>query len=157
MSEVFDVKTATTKALIEFYNSKTGKSIKKFSSRAAGEKQCAALLDKDDGTKRPANPLSAQVESLVKHNTSARTESAKPASKVSRSKAIAASWSDPATCAARSEKHHVMVGAVEYRSVKDAFEKLGLPLGKHIKFRAELKAKGKHTLDGHVFTVVEKS
>ena len=46
------------------------------------------------------------------------------------------------------------VGGVEYRSVKDAFEKLKLPLEKHIRFRAELKANGKATFDGHKFMLV---
>lgn len=37
----------------------------------------------------------------------------------------------------------VIVDGVEYRSVKQAFEKLKLPLGRHIKFRMALKAAGK--------------
>lgn len=37
----------------------------------------------------------------------------------------------------------VMVEGTEYRSVKQAFEELKLPLGRHIKFRMKLKAAGK--------------
>lgn len=55
--------------------------------------------------------------------------------------------------------HHVTVNGVEYRSVKDAFEKLNLPLGKHVKFRSELKNEGKKTFehDGkeYAFALVE--
>ena len=41
-----DLKSLSTAALISLYNEKSGKSIKKFSSRAAGEKQVTALLAK---------------------------------------------------------------------------------------------------------------
>lgn len=37
----------------------------------------------------------------------------------------------------------VSVDGTEYRSVKQAFEKLKLPLGRHIGFRMKLKAAGK--------------
>lgn len=37
----------------------------------------------------------------------------------------------------------VVVDGAEYRSVKQAFEKLKLPLGRHIRFRMALKAAGK--------------
>ncbi len=40
-------------------------------------------------------------------------------------------------------KSAVMVDGTEYRSVKQAFEKLKLPLGRHIKFRMKLKKAGK--------------
>jgi hypothetical protein len=37
---------------------------------------------------------------------------------------------------------HVTVSGKEFRSVKQAFEKLKLPLGRHIRFRMALKAAG---------------
>lgn len=37
----------------------------------------------------------------------------------------------------------VIVNGTEYRSVKQAFEKLKLPLGRHIRFRMALKKAGK--------------
>jgi len=40
-------------------------------------------------------------------------------------------------------KSKVIVDGIEYRSVKQAFEKLKLPLGRHIGFRMKLKAAGK--------------
>jgi cell wall-associated NlpC family hydrolase len=64
-----------------------------------------------------------------------------------RSAAIAASWADPAVKAARSERHHVRVHGVEYRSVREAFKALSLPDSQHIKFRMTLKAAGKATFE----------
>lgn len=52
----------------------------------------------------------------------------------------------------------VKVDGTEYRSVKQAFEKLNLPLGRHIRFRMSLKAAGKlafeHNDKKFNFTVV---
>jgi hypothetical protein len=50
------------------------------------------------------------------------------------------SWSDKNTHDLRSARHHVVVNGVGYRSVRAAFTALGMPLSKHIKFRAQLKA-----------------
>ena len=66
----------------------------------------------------------------------------KKVSNSARSSAIANSWRDPATAAARAERTHVSVNGVVYRSVRAAFVELGLRLTKHIKFRGELKAAG---------------
>ena len=73
---------------------------------------------------------------------------------------IAASWNDPEVRAARSARHHVEVtdqqgGVHVYRSVKQAFDALGLPLGQHIKFRGELKAAGELTFNGFKFKAIE--
>lgn len=59
------------------------------------------------------------------------------------SKAIAKSWKDPKVAKARAARHGVRVAGKEYRSVKEAFEKLRLPLGSHIAFRGKLKKAGK--------------
>lgn len=71
-----------------------------------------------------------------------------------RSAAIAATWEDPNVKAARSERSHVAVGKQTFRSVRDAFVHLGLPLEKHIKFRGLLKAAGTLQFGDHTFTVV---
>lgn len=41
-----EIKSAKTAALLAFYNTATGKSIKRFATRAAAEKQCLALIPK---------------------------------------------------------------------------------------------------------------
>lgn len=51
-----NIKTLSTKDLVALYNKLSGKAIKKFSSRAAGEKQVAALLAKCS----PASILGAE-------------------------------------------------------------------------------------------------
>lgn len=71
-----------------------------------------------------------------------------------RSTAIAASWNDPTVAAARAERSHVLVKGVEYRSVLQAFQQLGLPVQKHIAFRGQLKAAGKLAFNGIVFQIV---
>ena len=56
---------------------------------------------------------------------------------------------------AQVRKSAVTVNGKEYRSVKQAFEMLKLPLGRHIKFRMKLKAAGKLAFDDkHEFKVV---
>lgn len=80
---------------------------------------------------------------------------------VDRSAAIQRSWTNTAVAAARAQRTAVEVNAVgadkgevrQFRSVKQAFEELGLPLGVHIPFRMTLKAQGKHKIeqDGVVY------
>lgn len=52
-------------------------------------------------------------------------------------------WGRPSVAAARKVRDHVKVRGVEYRSTRAAFVALGLPLSKHIPFRAGLKAHGR--------------
>jgi transcription elongation factor Elf1 len=58
-------------------------------------------------------------------------------------KQIAASWKDPEVFAARITRNNVKVDGTVYTSVREAFIKLSLPLGQHIKFRMQLKVAGK--------------
>lgn len=125
-----DISAMTTKDLVAKYNELTGKSIKKFSSRAAGEKQVLAALQ-SKVKKEAANTPAAKAK------RTAKPKADKPV--VDRSKAIAATWKDPVIAAKRAERTHVKVGSTMYRSVKEAFESLGLPLNGHIRFRMELK------------------
>jgi hypothetical protein len=48
----------------------------------------------------------------------------------------------------------VKVNGVEYKSVVAAFVALGLPLGRHQRFRIKLKKDGKAEINGHLFEVV---
>jgi hypothetical protein len=103
--------------------------------------------------KKPAAlSLAGQVKAVKKANKIKQHVTPEAAD---RSAAIALSWSDKEVAAARSLKQRVVVaGKGEFRSVKEAFESLGLPLNKHIKFRAELKAEGSKTFDGRKFSIV---
>lgn len=93
-----------------------------------------------------------------------------PAASATRRGAIAASWQRPAVAAARGARHAVRVTRVrveggaptrvteQFKSVREAFAKLGLPMGRHIKFRGQLKAAGKlRFADNVTFTLVDSA
>lgn len=129
-----NVKTATTAELIAKYNALTGKNIKKFSSREAGEKQVLKAMD-------AVAAASTGVRVVRVADTTTKPVSLpKGKSPSDRGAAIAASWKDPKIAAKRAERTHVKASGQIYRSVREAFEALELPLSKHIKFRMELKA-----------------
>ncbi len=80
-----------------------------------------------------------------------------PASSASRSLGVSVSWANPEVAAARKARHSVLVdGKVEYRSVLQAFQKLGLPIKEHIRFRMELKAEGNLNAYGRKWEVIAK-
>jgi predicted DNA-binding WGR domain protein len=121
--------TAKTSELVDFYNANSGKSqIKKFADRATAEKRVNELLTTMN---KSAKIFQEAIEETI--------------TKTDRSAAIAKTWADPEVKAARSTRTHVKAGSKVYRSVKQAFEELGLPLSKHIRFRMELKSIGEMT------------
>lgn len=177
-----DITSMTTAEMVAEYNSLTGKSIKKFSSRAAGEKQLQAARAqgtlpgttvKQDGSCCPqcgrehdqtyaGAEGTAAAERLFCHHCSTeyypdgRVYKAQPSSK-QRAESTRRSWSDKAVHDRRSLKQRVQVNGEEYRSVLAAFLALGLPASKHIKFRAQLKAAGALAWDEKFhFVVVSK-
>lgn len=181
------VQKATTGELVKFYNEKTGKDIKKFSSRAAGEKQCLSLFVASKSLFQDAKPVAQDEEAVLpaeaintgrrepetaitgRRQAERRGAAAQPkaapkaaqkqkvaADSADRSAAIAASWKNNETKEKRAARHHVHVSGKEYRSVKAAFEELGLPLSQHIKFRMLLKEKGTATFQGHKFRAEER-
>lgn len=90
------------------------------------------------------------------------TKSTKTSAPADRSAAIAKSWKNKTTAAARNTKDRVKTGGVEYRSVQAAFAALGVAESAVIPFRKELKEKGRAVLtleDGakHTFTIVAKA
>ena len=74
-----------------------------------------------------------------------------------RSLAIAKSWNNPETAAKRSERSKVLVDGVLYKSVREAFEALGLPMSKRIRFRMELKAAKSLEAFGVTWTVTNNN
>jgi transposase-like protein len=73
--------------------------------------------------------------------------------------AIAASWKNKEVAARRATRHAVIVtnpkGHTDvFKSVREAFLTLNLPLGRHIKFRGELKVAGRHEIQGYTFAIV---
>lgn len=75
---------------------------------------------------------------------------------LTRSEGVAKSWSDPDVRAKRMERTAVLVEGIVYASVAKAFRALRLPMQAHVKFRAELKAAGKHEINGKIFKVTTK-
>jgi len=155
----------TTNEMVAEYNKLTGKSIKKFSDRKAGERQLAAARSMADTKKllggKPTTPApEAKKETVATPKAAAK----KPQPRVnidSRSTAIANSWQDKKIAAKRAERSNVSVaGHGQFRSVKEAFEKIGLPLSKHIKFRMHLKAEQTATFEDEgkkfKFTIIEQ-
>lgn len=167
-------KTATSEMslseLVAEYNQLTGKEIKKFSSRAAGEKQLEAaragvkpkfpslseslaaatssgsskkaVAASKDKTKAKAQP---KAERPAK--TSKEPKQPKPAKEGTtaerRCAGISTSWTNETVRAARSRRDGVSVrGHGKYKSVMAALLALNLPTNKNISFRAKLKADG---------------
>lgn len=145
----------TTAEMVAEYNKLTSKSIKKFSSRAAGEKQLAK-----------AREFMVVAKAVVAGAASVKVVVTKaPAVSNTRSKGISESWNNPEVAAKRAQRHNVKVvldGKEKgvFRSTLEAFKKLNLPQSGHIKFRMALKAtgqkefvSGKHT---YQFSLVEQ-
>lgn len=111
-------------------------SVKRFADKKAGAKRLEAIIER-----------SAE---LLKETMTEKAEAKKarsPEAKQSISDGVRASWENPEVVAKRRQRHWVEVsdgaGTQVFRSVRQAFLELGLPISKHIKFRMALKAAGK--------------
>lgn len=137
---MLNVSTATTAELVAFYNEHNAdKPVKKFADRKTAERRVSALLAT---TGKPVRKAAAKSPD--------------------RSAAIAASWTDKKVAAARATRHGVRVtdprgGQGNYKSVREAFMVLALPIGQHIKFRGALKASGKAEFGKFKFTLIERA
>lgn len=134
----------TGKELVEEYNALTKKNITKFQDRATAERR--VLEARKEHAPKPAQGK--------KRDKPVWPFEGKPQI-VAPEKKPKAEKKAPVDNEARRVKNHVRVAGVEYRSVAAAFEALGLPMNKHIKFRAKLKASGAETFDGHDFIIVK--
>ncbi len=165
---IMDVKKATMKELVEAYNAKASKPVKRFADRLSAEKRVLAMLN---GEAAPAatevavdtSTTTTQEEATMaaaKKKTTKKNGNGKPANAtkkdVTRSQATAASWANKRVAKQRATKNKVTVDGKEFNSVLAAFTALKLPVGKHIKFRAELKQSesGSKSFEGHRFKIV---
>lgn len=136
------IKKMTTEQILNKYRKISGRNPSKFSSRAAGELQLARAMERADKKKRLAEAKANKGKKMTEEVNK-------------RSLGTKASWQVEMTNYKRRLRHHVIVeGHGEFRSVKAAFEELELPLKKHIKFRALLKAEGQAEFEGYKFTLV---
>lgn len=145
-AQALDFKALTGPELLAAYNKFTGQNIKKFADRKTAEKRWTEAVE-------AAAALRAE-KAATKGEKSPKPKKESTGEPVDRSAAIAQSWEDPNVRAARAERTHVKVNGVEYPSVRKAFEALGLPDSKHIKFRMELKSVGKLAFEGNTFVTV---
>ena len=147
-----DITAMKTSDMVAEYNRLTGKSITKFSSRAAGVKQLEFARAKAKLTAEAVEvkeipqdgsccPACGAEHDQTEYWANGKVYNA-PAKSVTRAEGVRKSWSDKAVHDRRSVKHRVQVNGAEFKSVRAAFEHHGLPMTKHIKFRAQLKAAG---------------
>lgn len=133
------VEGRSTADLLEWHNANAerfgSKPVAKFKNRAAAEERVLALAQ---AIVDAANAPPAQKP---------------PRGEGAQSGAVAASWADPQVAAARAQRHAVVVAGERYKSVRKAFEALGLDLKQHGKVRAQLVKDGKVTFAEHKFAL----
>lgn len=113
-------------ALVKEYNELTGKSIKRFASIAIGQQRL------DQAKFRKENP----------DHIPPKKEKVKKARKVTNEKmsdSVRQSWDNEETAKRRGQRHSAVVNGETHKSVWHAFKALGLPLGRVITFRNEIK------------------
>ena len=126
---MIDVTAATTNELVAFWNEHApqfgAKPVNRFATRGDAERRVRELIDNIEAHDEPVDDEAPEVTDV------AHTDA--------RSAGVARSWQDPEVRAKRSQRTNIRVDGVDYRSVKQAFDALGLPLKEHIPFRQLLK------------------
>lgn len=174
--------------LLAVYNIAAAASVKRFATRAVGEKRLAAALadpeargrlaragacpacgDRHNGITvgriNKAGQETHQHEAMCHvcghefHADTGAQLKARAATNCSASAAIAASWKDPEVRAARIERCPVRVvtpagNTLEFRSMRPAFAKLGLPMGVMIRTRMNLKVARSLDFQGYKFYAI---
>jgi hypothetical protein len=120
------VKELSTADLLGEYNMLTGQNVKRFSSRAEGERRLLKIMQ-ELGAKGAEKELAMLPEEENPHKRDAINEK------------IKISWDNPKVREKRLNRQHIKVDGTTYKSVKEAFIKLGMPIGSHIRFRMKLK------------------
>jgi len=123
---MIDVTAATTNELVAFWNEHAPqfgvKPVNRFATRSDAERRVRELID-----------------NIEAHVDDEATEVTDVVHTDARSAGVARSWQDPEVRAKRAQRTNIRVDGVDYRSVKQAFDALGLPLKEHIPFRQLLK------------------
>ena len=153
LNSIAEVAAAATAELVATFNAFSTKPVKKFADRKTAERRVIALYREQMGEDMPATytaPVApVATTSVVRVNTTEVAEVAEVAEKAARraagNEAISASWDNPEVRAARTSRIAIAVNGEEYTSVRAAFVALGLPLGRHIRFRGALRASGQVT------------
>lgn len=150
-----DVVNAKTSELVSWYNEHSDKPVTKFADRRTAESRVLKLL-------HSLRTTTVEIDHLPQNKPEPKAEPKAIKDEITRHRAQhqllhdaqVASWKIPEVRTARCERSAVDVDGETYRSVRAAFEALGLPISKHIAFRMELKEKGKLHAFGHEWEIV---
>jgi uncharacterized glyoxalase superfamily protein PhnB len=161
LNSTAEVAAATTAELVTTYNHYATTPVKKFSDRKTAERRVIALYRAQTGEDMPATftaPVAPVVNTSVVRVKGLEDQLAvmevdaeqlaankAHARRAAGNEAISASWDNPEVRAARTSRIAISVNGEEYTSVRAAFVALGLPLGRHIRFRGALRAAGQVT------------
>lgn len=122
-----DIAGAKVAELVEFYNANVAEEdqVTKFKNRAEAEEAVIAIFDSREA-------VGAKIGA-----------------------AVAKTWEDDEVREARTKRWTCIVDGEEYQSVRAAFDALGLPMAKHVKFRRQLVLAPKQKLEfeGHKFSL----
>lgn len=153
---MIDIKSASTKELVAYYNAHAETPVKRFSDRKTAEKRVAALRPNDCpscGVDMFENGWDLGRDGAIICMACNGGEKAK---NPKHSRAIADSWANPETARKRAERNGVIAGGVEYKSVPAAFRANNLPMKKVIPFRMALKEAGTLTEFGMDWKIIRK-
>lgn len=179
ISNKSDIKKASTKELLDFYNANSGRDpVTRFTDRATAERRVAFLLDRptssDEGkTETAEEPVAAAKPQkvakgvkLTKAKPTKAARSSKPkaekpaadpvATHEKRAASISKSWQDDSTRKARSARNGCKVSGEVYSSVPMAFRALKLDMKKCQRVRRDMVVNGHVTHEGHRFTLVRE-
>lgn len=161
-----EMKGATSRELMAFYNLHVRPAVKKWENRAAAERRCAALIARledqarlkfvDEALDFLRPPIADQEinDRIVSLPAPGPVPVFKP---MTRSEGARVTWKDPDIRERRSRRHGVAVdGLGEYESLLEAFKLLGIPTGSHIKFRGMLKKCKVLEGYGYTFRLIDK-
>lgn len=153
------IKDMTTAEILAEVNHLNSSNVKRFATRADGEKRLEKARHEMNEIhvgryEQHLQRVACKPVTAPKFEVAATPETEEH---FRRSAGVKESWKDPSVHAKRVKRDNVsVVGVGIYRSVREAFLKLKLPLNKHIKFRMELKDSGEKDFEfeGRVLTFV---
>lgn len=87
----------------------------------------------------PPKAVRKPRKAAAKKKVAAKKAPAKKKTDADRSKLVAKTWKDPKVAKARAQRNGVKADGKDFKSVREAFASLRLPMGQHISFRGKLK------------------
>lgn len=156
---LINVESAKTSELLSFYNEHSDKKVNKFTNLETARRRVTALIENIELTSRAEREEAERAEAARKDadRISKRTKTDDKIDELtvgvrkSNAAGIAKSWLDTEVRDARLNRQGVIVRwtrngsckVEEYTSTHAAFEALGLPTSRAIRFRMKLKASGR--------------